>query len=48
MEVEFDPPQPPEVVQALGVLLRASAGSPDPWWQAGLEDALEPFDDGAG
>jgi hypothetical protein len=44
MELELDPPQPPEVLRTLGVLLAASGKPPDPWWQAGLDDALEAFD----
>ena len=44
MELELDPPQRPEIVEALGELLDGAARPPDPWWQAGLADALEPFD----
>ncbi len=44
MGLELDPSQPPEVVRALGALLAASGRAPDPWWQAGLDEALEPFD----
>ena len=44
MELELDPPQPPEVVRVLGALLAASGRAPDSWWQTGLDEALEPFD----
>ena len=45
MEFELDPAQPPEVVRAVRELLAASAPAPDPWWQAGLEESLEPAGD---
>jgi hypothetical protein len=40
VELELDPEQPPEVVHAVGELLRAEPGAVDPWWQAGLAEAL--------
>ena len=40
MQLELDPPQPPEVVRVVAELL-VPAPAPDPWWQAGLDEALE-------
>lgn len=40
MELELDPEQPPEVVRAVGEVLGAEPGAVDPWWQAGLAEAL--------
>jgi len=40
MDVELDPAQPEEVVRAIVELL-AEGERTDPWWQAGLEEALE-------
>ena len=43
MEVELDPRQPPEIVRAVDELIGAAAGRPaDPWWQAGVDEQLEP------
>ena len=42
MEIELDPEQPEEVARAVAELLDEAAAPPDPWWQAGLDDALEP------
>jgi hypothetical protein len=39
VELELDPPQPPEVVRAVAALLDA-ASRVDPWWQAGLDEAV--------
>jgi hypothetical protein len=41
MELDLTPEQPPAVVAAVAALL-VEPRSPDPWWQAGLEEALEP------
>jgi len=41
MDLELDPPQPDEVSRALGELLRAVKQEPDPWWQAGIDEALD-------
>jgi hypothetical protein len=41
MEVELDPPQPDEVVRAVAELLAETHAEPDPWWRAGIEDALD-------
>lgn len=40
MELELDPEQPTDVVRAVDELLRGGARAPDPWWQAGLAEAL--------
>ncbi len=40
-DVELDPPQPEPVARALADLLAGSVPEPDPWWRAGIEDALE-------
>ncbi len=42
MKLELDPTQPPEVVRVVGELLRSGAAEPDPWWQAGIDESLEP------
>ncbi len=44
IEVELTPRQPDPVTAAIAVLLEATEPSPgpDPWWQAGLEESLEP------
>ena len=41
MDVELEPQQPDEVSRAIGVLLTESEQAPDPWWQAGIDEALE-------
>jgi hypothetical protein len=40
VELELDPEQPPEVVHAVGEVLQLEPGGVDPWWQAGLAEAL--------
>lgn len=40
MDVELEPEQPPEVARAVAEALEAAPPSPDPWWQAGIEEAL--------
>jgi hypothetical protein len=47
VELELDPPQPAEVAAAVAALAAPAPPGPDPWWEAGLEDALgaEPQDD---
>jgi hypothetical protein len=42
MEVRLEPEQPPAVKAAVAALLGASDRAPDPWWLAGLREALEP------
>ncbi|HEV8461537.1 MAG TPA: hypothetical protein VGQ38_12580 [Gaiellaceae bacterium] len=41
MDLEIAPEQPERVVAAVAELLQASAEGPDPWWQAGLDEALD-------
>jgi hypothetical protein len=42
MEVELDPPQPEEVAAAIAAeLAPADAAGADPWWRAGIEEALQ-------
>ena len=38
--LELDPPQPRPVVTAIERLLAEDAPPADPWWAAGLADAL--------
>lgn len=38
--VELEPEQPEPVVDAVQELLRDDGQEPDPWWQAGMNDAL--------
>jgi hypothetical protein len=40
MELEVTPPQPDEVTRELAAALARDRQQPDPWWQAGIEDAL--------
>jgi hypothetical protein len=40
VELELDPEQPPEVVRAVGEALHLEPDGVDPWWQAGLAEAL--------
>jgi len=46
MELELVPEQQPQIAEAVADLLEeagpAGRRSPDPWWQAGLDEALEP------
>ena len=44
MKLELDPTQPPEVVRVVGEQLLSEAAEPDPWWQAGIDESLEPLD----
>jgi hypothetical protein len=42
VDVELIPAQAPEVEAAIAaVVAPGEAARPDPWWQAGIEDALE-------
>jgi hypothetical protein len=41
MDVELDPPQPDEVVRAVAEVLAEDDAGPDPWWRAGIDDALD-------
>lgn len=40
MDVELDPPQPDPVAEVVAQALAGAPDAPDPWWQAGIEDAL--------
>ena len=39
-DVELDPEQPEPVARAVEELLRGADREPDPWWQAGIDEAL--------
>ena len=39
-QIELSPPQPPAVVRAVAAALASGGDAVDPWWQAGLEEAL--------
>jgi hypothetical protein len=39
-ELELRPEQPPAVVDAVAELLRDERPPVDPWWRAGIDDAL--------
>jgi hypothetical protein len=42
VDVELEPQQPSPVAKAIGELLTESEQAPpDPWWQAGIDEALE-------
>jgi hypothetical protein len=42
VDVELSPEQRPEIAEAVSSLILAAGLSlPDPWWQAGIDDALE-------
>jgi hypothetical protein len=41
MDVETTPEQAEPVLAALAEALGGREPGPDPWWQAGLEEALE-------
>jgi hypothetical protein len=41
VDVELVPEQPEAVVAAVTTALAAAPPSPDPWWQAGIDEALE-------
>lgn len=45
MALELDPEQPPAITRLVVELLADGHGAPDPWWQAGIDEALDP--DGA-
>jgi hypothetical protein len=40
VEVETTPPQPDEVEAAIARALVEAPAEPDPWWQAGIDEAL--------
>lgn len=41
MELELTPEQPEAVVRAVESALEAENPAPDPWWQAGIDEALD-------
>jgi hypothetical protein len=42
IHVELSPAQAPEVAAAIAAVVAADQpAAPDPWWQAGIDDALE-------
>ena len=41
IELELDPLQPATVVETLRAALASAPPEPDPWWRAGLDEALE-------
>lgn len=41
MELELTPQQPAAVVEAVAALLARPESALDPWWQAGIDEALE-------
>ena len=40
MDVETTPPQPDEVMREIAEALAEERPAPDPWWRAGIEEAL--------
>ncbi len=40
MDVETSPPQPEEVAEAIRDVLVEPPREADPWWRAGIEEAL--------
>jgi hypothetical protein len=41
VDLELTPAQPDEVVQAVSELLAPPPPAADPWWQAGIAEALD-------
>ena len=41
-DVELTPEQPEEVAAAIAALIAPPEPGPDPWWQVGLQESLEP------
>jgi hypothetical protein len=41
VDFELEPEQPEEVARAVAELLAEGRPAPDPWWQAGIQDAIE-------
>ena len=41
VDIETNPALEDEVARAITQALAAPGSSPDPWWQAGVEEALE-------
>jgi hypothetical protein len=42
IDVELTPDQPEQVAAAIVAALAGPAPAPSPWWQAGLDESLEP------
>ncbi len=42
LAVELTPDQPEQVAAAIVAALAEPAQGPSPWWQAGLDESLEP------
>jgi hypothetical protein len=42
IEVELTPGQPEQIAAAIAAALGGPAPGPSPWWQAGLDESLEP------
>ena len=40
-DLELTPKQPPEVAAAIAAIVVRAMPEPDPWWLAGLREALE-------
>jgi hypothetical protein len=41
VDVEATPPQPDEVTRAIAAALAPGPRGPDPWWQAGVNEAAD-------
>jgi hypothetical protein len=41
VEIDTNPPQPDPVAEAIVQALNDTKQSPDAWWQAGIDEALE-------
>jgi hypothetical protein len=41
VSTDTQPPQPKEVTRAIAEALAGAEPVPDPWWQAGIEEALD-------
>ena len=41
MALELDPEQSPAISRLVVELLAGGHGEPDPWWQAGIDEALD-------
>jgi hypothetical protein len=41
MDLELTPAQAPEVEAVIAAAVASEVMAPDPWWQAGIDEALE-------
>jgi hypothetical protein len=41
VDLELIPVQAPEVAAAIAAVVADEPAAPDPWWQAGIDEALE-------